>query len=306
MLLALLAACDLSPEPAEGSNLCGTIDAPSGAAAMRSVWIGTVAEGHTACESDTGGGWWGDTVLELETNLDTFEAEVEPGSYAVEVTAGNYSGCAAADVPDESTCAADVLVELGYMVPVDKPNVYLYPEAPTNVRVAIPAWKQITESEPRYPIGGWNVRAFPDGRLATKVGPRDFLFYELVYDVARFQTSEGWCVPGALAQPTIEDAMADMGFLANEIADFAEAWDASFPKAEWITVYPQVDDLSALVVEPTPAHMLRAWFLVADGCDDVVPPQLPTVPRVGYHASEWGIAFRAPLDRGEIVVEGWR
>ncbi len=295
-----------TPDPA--SNLCGTVVRPAEAPAEKTIWVVEVLDGETACVGgDSGGdGWWGDVVSTIDTERDHFEATVAPGTYGVEVSAGMYGGCAGVEITGTGTCEHELLVELGYDVPVDKPNVYLYPEAPAEIAVTIPAWRKITESEPRYPIGGWRVTAFPDGRLATKAGPRDYLFYELLFDPARFQTEAGWCVDGALAQASIEDAMADLGFLPNEITDFADAWDPSFPKAEWMTVYPQVDDLSALHIDPAPDHLVRAWFLVAEGCDDVVPPQLPAVARVGYHAAEWGIAFRAPLDRGEIVVEGWR
>lgn len=311
MLILALFACDAGDDTGKfdpSSNLCGTVSREAGAPEGGEVFVATVADGQTACVGgDTGGpGWIGEIVDEPELVDDTFQATVEPGTYGVEVVAGMYAGCGGVEVPDASTCAGELLVELGYSVPVDKPNVYLYPERPQDVRVAIPAWKKITESDPRYPVDGWKVRAFPDGRLATKAGPRDYLFYELAWDPTRFQTAEGWCVPGALAQATIEDAMADLGFLDNEIRDFSDAWDADFPEAEWMTVYPQVDDLSALVVEPPPDELLRAWFLVADGCEEVVPPQLAATPRVGYHAAEWGIAFRQPLFRDEILVEGWR
>jgi hypothetical protein len=305
---------DVDPEdwtPSDpASNLCVTIAGPAEAGTSGIGAIATVLEGETACVGgDTGGsGWWDETV---ETNIpyaaSHLEYTLDPGTYGVEISAlGMYSGCGGVEITGTGTCEHELLIELGYEVPVDKPNVYLYPEAPTKVAVTIPAWKKITESEPRYPVDGWRVTAYPDGRLATKAGPRDYLFYELMFDAGRFQTEDGWCVPGATAQASIEDAMADMGFLPNEITDFADAWDPIFPAAAWMTVYPQVDDLSALRIDPAPDHLLRAWFLVAEGCDAVVAPQIAPVPRTGFHAAEWGIAFRAPLDRGEILVEGWR
>lgn len=317
MFLLLLLGCPTADSPAEDtgswapdamSNLCGTILRPDEAPMETTIWVATVTKGETACEGgDTGGTvWWDKVVAEPVAAGDHFEATIPVGTYGVEVSAGLYSGCIGAKVLEQAPCDADVLVELGYMVPVDKPNVYLYPENTADIRVAVPAWQKITESEPRYPLGGWRVTAFPDGRLATKAGPRDFLFYELLFDVERFQTEAGWCVAGSVAQATIEDAMVDLGFLPNEVTDFADAWDDSFPSASYMTIYPQVTDLSLLHIDPAPHNLLRAWFLVADGCDAVVPPQLEPVPRVGYHAAEWGIAFRAPLDRAEIVVEGWR
>lgn len=309
MLLLALLGCPPAPEIDEGSNLCGTIVRNGGAPAASGVGVYEILEGEVPCTQDTGGagGWWGDLAASPVPDGDFFQAEVPVGTYGVEVYADDgYAGCAEVAVPDTTTCAADVTIALDEMVYADKPNLYLYPEVPTPVRVAIPAWKHITESEPRYPIDGWRAVAHPDGVLATPVGPRDYFFYEMTWDPSRFQTEEGWCVPGTTAQASIEDAMADLGFLDNEIADFAEAWDPTFPATRWMTVYPQFDDLAHLAIEPAPDNLLRAWFVVTDGCQSVRAPQLTPVERVGYHGAEWGVTFLKPLDRPEVIVEGWR
>lgn len=309
MLLFALAACP-SYEYDTGSNLCGTIDAPGSAPAVTGVAVMEVLDGKTACVGgDTGGsgGWWGEIVAEPAVDGDHFQATVEPGSYGIEVyTDGDWGGCGAAEVTDTTTCSADVVIEVAEMIYVDKPNVYLYPETPTRIDVRIPAWRRITESEPRYPVDGWKVTAFPDGRLATPVGQRDYLFYELNADTSRFQTDAGWCVRGGAAQASIEEVMDDLGFLPNEIADFADAWDPEFPAAEWMTVYPQIDTLTGLRIDPAPDNLLRAWFVVANGCQAVEAPVIERVDRAGYHAAEWGIAFTDDLDRPTVIVEGWR
>jgi hypothetical protein len=308
MFLLALFGC---PTPAieETSNLCGTIVRDADVPAATGVGVFTILDGEVPCYGDTGGGpgWWGDEVASPVPEGDFFQAEVPVGTYGVEVyTDSDYAGCAEVDVPDTTTCAADVSIELSEIVYADKPNVYLYPEVPTPVRVVLPAWKRITESEPRYPVDGWRAVAHPDGRLDTPVGPRDYFFYEMTWSPSRFQYEEGWCVPGRHAQASIEDAMADLGFLDNEIGDFADAWDATFPSAEWMTVYPQFDDIARLSIDPAPDNMLRAWFVVADGCQAVRAPQLDRVERVGYHGAEWGVTFLEPLDRPTVVVEGWR
>ncbi len=308
MLLTLLLACPTNEPTKEESNLCGTIVRPAGVTDEASVSVLAVLDGETACSGgDTGGsGWWGDEVASPVPDGNFFEAEVPVGTYGVEVIAGDYSGCTAAEVTGPETCSADITVELEETIFVDKPNVYLYPPSPTEIQVQIPAWRKITAADPAYPVEGWRVTAWPDGLLDTDAGERDFLFYELAFPPQRFQRDAGWCVRGNVAQATIEDAMADMGFLPNEIADFSEAWDGGFPKARWMTVYPQLDDLSRLNIQPEPEHLLRAWFLVTEGCARVQAPELPAVERSGYHAAEWGVAFLAPLDRPEVIVDGWR
>lgn len=309
MFLLALLGCPTAPEIDEGNNLCGTIVQDAGDPNPTGVGVFEVLDGRAPCTQDTGGGgdWWGEEVATPTPEDDFFQAAVPVGRYGVEVyTDGDYGGCAGVEVTDTTDCAAEVTIELEEISYADKPNIYLYPEVPTPVRVALPAWQRITESEPRYPLGGWRAVAHPDGLLTTPVGPRDFLFYEMTWDTKRFQFEEGWCVPGRTAQASIESTMEDLGFLDNEIADFSEAWDPTFPSAKWMTVYPQFDDLARLTIEPAPDNLLRAWFVVTDGCQDVRAPQIDPVERVGYHASEWGVVFLAPLDRPEVIVEGWR
>jgi hypothetical protein len=308
LLTLFIVSC--GPDFDADSNLCGEIDAPLGASGDYEVVVATVNDGMTACRGGDSGGpsWYGTTVAEPVVDGRYFDAEVEVGSYGVEAWdgSGEFRGCTAADVPDASTCAADIVVELQEYVPVDKPNLYLYPEVDTELSVRLPGWRRITAADPLYPPQGWTVEAHPDGRLTTAQGPRDFLFYEILWDAHRFQREEGWCAGASWAQATVEDSMADLGFLENEIADFAAAWDGGWPDAAFVTIYPQVEDLALLRIDPEPERLLRAWFLVEEGCQPVRPPHLERVERTGYHAAEWGVAFGEGLEADQIMVEGWR
>ncbi len=312
MLTLLLLACDIAPDTgthgfSDASNLCGRIERDSGAPAASGVNVVQVLDGETACVGgDTGGaGWWGDVVESPAPDGDFFEATVPAGSYGVEVYAGpDYSGCSAAVVADDSTCSADIVVRVSQQFEFDKPNLYLYPTERTDVSVRLPAWRQITESDPRYPVDGWRVTAWPDGELDTRVGERDFLFYEMNYDVGRLQQEQGWCVRGPLAQLSIESEMKDIGFLPTEIRDFATAWDGEFPETEWMTIYPQFTHLATVKIDPEPDSFLRAWYYVAPGCRAVEPVQPPDVVRTGFHAAEWGVGFESPLDAPDVVVHG--
>ena len=73
------------------------------------------------------------------------------------------------------------------------------------------------------------------------------LLEALVENIGVLSEESGCCVPGNLAQASIEDAMSDYGFLESEIEDFAEFWDPVFPDAKWITVRPKVEELPPLL-----------------------------------------------------------
>lgn len=296
---------DWDPE----STLCGTVtllDTGCGAPSSVNVW--TIFDGHTACDDDaifgdTGGGgsWvdWRDTLSDAPAVASSgrFESELAAGDYAVRLLEQCY-GCTAFSVTD-GDCAE---VELQYYEPsyADAPNVYIYPEQLTGVRVRVAGADRITASDPLYPRGGWTALAWPDGRLLTSEGTRDFLFYETALPDRYYQFSEGWCADGQHAQLSIEDAMVHYGFLDDEIADFSEFWDPVFPESGQVTVYPQVSDLPGLRIEPRPDHTLRVWFVVEPGCHAVTEPTIEEAIRQGFHAAEWGVVLDSDI-RPELV-----
>jgi hypothetical protein len=173
-----------------------------------------------------------------------FQATLEPGDYAAWLFDGCYA-CTAFTI-DEEGCT-QVSLQLQPVVYLDAPNVYLYPTETTRTQVRVPHPQAITAVAPEYPMGGWQATATPSGLLHTTEGPRDFLFYELALPSGVLSEESGCCVPGNLAQASIEDAMSDYGFLESEIEDFAEFWDPVFPDAKWITVRPKVEELPPLL-----------------------------------------------------------
>lgn len=297
------------PDWDDASTLCGHVSIVDdcGTALPPTVNVWTVASGTTPCWEDTGGGPdWRD-VLMADPPVDAggwFQDDVDAGDYALLATEGGCYGCMTVTVAD-GTCPV-VELEMAWQITADKPNVYLYPTAPTPVNVRIASPDRIVAEDPAYPDDGWRVVAHPDGRLATPEGPRDYLFYERTVDPARFQRDEGYCVPGRQAVAAMEDHLAALGFLPNEIDDFAEAWDADLPRVGWLTVYPQTEGLPALRIDPRPDHVLRAWYLVEEGCHAVRAPAIVPVERTGWHAAEWGVILASDLPREEAIVTGWR
>ncbi|MBN1334681.1 MAG: hypothetical protein JXB39_01840, partial [Deltaproteobacteria bacterium] len=276
-------------------NDCG-VDPPT-------VGIWSILPKAKACGDawDTGGASWRDAhETDLPVTEHTFEGEVPVGSWAATALASHCYGCTGFKVDDES--AAWVEIWMYDYTSVDAPYLYLYPEVPESMHVELFDPGVVTASDPPYPEEGWDLLALPDGTLLTEHGPRPFLFYELAVETERFQYDEGWCVPGRLAQATIEEAMEDLGFLPREIDDFAAFWDPQFPGAEWMTIYPQTRGLYRLPIRPRPDHLLRGIFVLEAGCRPVAPPDLEPVPREGTHAAEWGLLLLDGLDRPEIAV----
>lgn len=225
------------------------------------------------------------------------EAHLPAGVYEVWAAGDDWQGCIGVDVPELRLGARcePVSMELGQRdddpwVDSDAPNLYLYPTTPSTLSVRLPRPERLKATDPPYLGHGWEVAAWPDGRLSTQAGPRDFLFYEVRVALADFQRSAGWCSARSQALADMETAMATVGFLDREIADFAEFWDRELPAAPWLTVYPQRDPAPP-DIEPRPDHLLQLWFLVERGCAPVDAPDLAPTPRRAYHAADWGVVL---------------
>jgi len=293
-------------EFSDDATICGTVEltnTDTGCSEMpASVNVSAVLEDMSACAwRDTGmPREWGELVDEPAVVGNHFESFVEAGDYGVWVRDSECDGCLSVTTADGE--CQEVTLTVRQRIYVDAPNVYLYPTEPTFTRVRLPDPEALTATWPDYPRQGWSVLANPDGQLESRVGVHDYLFYELAFDKERFQREEGWCVPGPLGQESIEQAMELYGFRDNEIDDFAEFWDGEFPRAPWITVYPQVDTLPWIGVNPEPDSFLRAWFVLRDGCHPVDAPVIEPAERWGFHAAEWGVAALPPLEGAQVVL----
>jgi hypothetical protein len=323
LLLNLLFACEDKPdtnEPASepageftwdaDSTVCGQIeqDSEDCGGYPDSVTVWNIAPETTACSErgwDTGSEWvdWRESeaaVLTVDSE-GRFQGVLDAGEYGFTATSEDYCfGCQSEEVSGENCTMISLTIEEN--VSVDAPNIYLYPLEPTAVHVQVANPERITISDPVYPRGGWWAVAEPDGQLLTKEGWKDYLFYETLMPPKAFQRNEGWCVPGEQAQFSIEDSMADYGFLANEIIDFSDFWDSEFPQSKWMTVYPQVNDLLPVGISPSPDSFLRVWYLIEDGCKAVTPLEFEAPKRIGFHAAEWGVIISGGLKGPEVVM----
>lgn len=264
---------------------------------------GTEVSGRMEEEEDEDEGL-GEEPVRFDTTTDS------RGRWAACVLAGAWTVGAHDDTCDADDERVEVIagedLELDFDVDadcddegeVDKPNLYLYPVAPTRttVRLGLARGQRVLVSEPPY-AGGWAGVALPDGtwRQAGEVAP--FLFYEASLrsaQVAGFQREEGWCVSG----PAL-DAVAAMAalleayaFTSREVDDFVEGWRFDMPDAPAYRVWPQraVDHAVALSVEPQ-LRVERLWLVVEPdlACSPTPEPDVVPFDRDGPHGVEWGV-----------------
>ena len=176
----------------------------------------------------------------------------------------------------------------------EKPVIYLYPEAETEVTVSLDYDGELTCIYPAFDGGAsWSVTAAPDGTLTDAAGQTyNYLYWEGVSD-AEYNFSEGFCVPGGDTAAFLEDALADLGLNRREANEFIVYW---LPRMEGnpynliafqTTAYT---DHARLTVDPAPDTVLRvfmAWKPLERSVQ--LPPQTLDGPeRAGFTLVEWG------------------
>ena len=176
----------------------------------------------------------------------------------------------------------------------EKPVIYLYPEAETEVTVSLDYDGELTCVYPAFDGGAsWSVTAAPDGTLTDAAGQTySYLYWEGVSD-AEYDFSQGFCVPGGDTAAFLEDALADLGLTRREANEFIVYW---LPRMEGnaynliafqTTAYT---DHARLTVVPAPDTVLRvfmAWQPL-DAPVEIPAQELSAPERTGFTVVEWG------------------
>jgi hypothetical protein len=203
-----------------------------------------------------------------------------------------------------------------------KPNIYLYPEAETDVNVWLSFISpgRMTASEPDY-LEGWDVTVTPEGKISayepvyfidpetgepwpvpTRGEPAesyDFLFYE--GEVASpGQLDYGWVVDRGNVENFFLEKLAAYGFAGREIEDFVDYWAPRLVDYPKYAVYPQAgadyEKLVSMSVFPAPDSVLRVVFTIRglwEGAE-LAPtePVIATFERRGFTVAEWGVILK--------------
>ena len=151
-----------------------------------------------------------------------------------------------------------------------------------------------TYSEPAY-NGGWDVIAFPDGRLVDTHSRKEYpyLFWEGrggYYEIPE----QGFVVERVGVERLLREKLSLIGLNNTEIDDFVEYWVPEMQAKPYYFVTfmgnQAMDALAPLTVDPQPDTVIRVLmdFIPLDQPIDVEPLMLRTIPRKGFTVVEWG------------------
>lgn len=176
-----------------------------------------------------------------------------------------------------------------------KPVIYLYPQKETEVSVEL----DIDGTNPFfYPSynNGWTVTAHKDGTIEHNGNEYNYLFWEANQEdqLSRVTDDLGFCVKGSDAISFLEDKLDEVGFTAEEKADFITFWgpkiamnENNFVRFEW---NESCDKFAELNITPNPDNIYRLYILTSPISTEfaVKPQTLPKMDRSGFTVIEWG------------------
>jgi hypothetical protein len=186
-----------------------------------------------------------------------------------------------------------------WVVPTqEKPVIYLYPEQEQNVYVALDYSGEIIADYPKYneEIKGWNVTAYPDGRLINHEDNEEYsyLFWEgILAEPVEWDFSKGFVVKGEDTKDFLQNILPQMGLSTVEYNEFIVYWFPLMQNNPYNLIHfaqEQYTDTAALTISPEPDSLLRV-FMVYKALEErieIEEQQIEPFERKGFTVVEWG------------------
>ena len=176
--------------------------------------------------------------------------------------------------------------------PTGKPVIYLYPTQPTDCTVTLD-YDAFTYTYPAY-NGGWQVTAYPDGRLVNKADGSEhyYLFWE-GNERIQWDFDSGFVVAGRDTESFLREKLSYLGLTAREANDFITYWVPRMKDAPYNLITfagEQYEELAPLTVTPQPDSVLRVHMVFRQLKEPVEIPaqELKPFKREGFTVVEWG------------------
>lgn len=183
----------------------------------------------------------------------------------------------------------------GWWTPECKPAIYLYPKEKTDINVKVEPKGYLTYTDPKYPVGGWQVVAYPDGKISTNGKDYNYLYYESKIKDSEINKPDTGFIVAFNELPNLYDQiLPKLGLNGNETKDFKEYWEKYLPRSPYYFVgimdERSIEKIEPLSVNPKPESVIRVrlYFEAMDKKISFKEPTIITPKRTGYTLVEWG------------------
>lgn len=189
---------------------------------------------------------------------------------------------------------------IDWMSPYCKPAIYLYPQKETNVTVKVEPKGSFTLTIPPYTKAGWNVTAFPDGRIVSDGHTYPYLYWEAsMPDKVIKVPQDGYVVAYGDLSNLFTTILPQLGLNYTEAKAFKEYWLKALPHSPYyfVGILPEddIDYMAPLTVSPKPNSVRRVslYFKALEQKETVKAPHFAPFTRKGFTVIEWGGLFKA-------------
>lgn len=181
---------------------------------------------------------------------------------------------------------------------VGKPVLYLYPQKKQDISVQLQYKGKIIADYPKYDeqIHGWNVTAYPDGKLINHADGREYsyLFWEGIPDPqVRWNMTSGFVVKGEDTDEFLQDTLSAMGLTPKEYNEFVVYWYPQMKNNPYNIIHfadEEYTKTAPLTITPAPDSLLRVFMVFKPSDTYMELPQQEIKPfvRKGFSVVEWG------------------
>ncbi|MBI2596445.1 hypothetical protein HYW46_06990 [Candidatus Daviesbacteria bacterium] len=206
-----------------------------------------------------------------------------------------------------------------------KPAIYLYPPVKTLVNVRVKTKGELIYTDPKYPEGGWNVIAFPDGTIHNLPTSNNqsltsnlqltypYLYYESrVPDKLINIPNDGYIVTFDKLSFLYDLLLPKLGLDTKQASDFKEYWSKALPYSPYYFVgimsQEDINSIEPLEITPKPDSINRVrlyfksldkkptdsisnfQFQISNFKSSNYQPLTPNLqaPSSNFHVTEWG------------------
>ncbi|MCK5490910.1 MAG: hypothetical protein KAI67_03640 [Candidatus Pacebacteria bacterium] len=179
-----------------------------------------------------------------------------------------------------------------------KPVIYLYPQQKQDVYVNLEHKGKFIATYPEYDyeIKGWEVTAYPDGKIINNADNREYsyLFWEgESYDGIEYDFSKGFVIEGKDTVEFLQKKLEQIGLTPKEYNEFIVYWYPKMKDNKFNYVYfagSEYTDTAVLNITPEPDSILRV-FMIFKSLEEKIEIQsqdLKPFERKGFVVVEWG------------------
>ena len=181
----------------------------------------------------------------------------------------------------------------------DKPVIYLYPEKKQKINVKVTPKTDFLFTYPKYPTTGWDVVAYPSGKIDYENRTYNYLFWEGTYPtIIEENIRTGFIVNSDTLIQFLENTLTTIGLNNLEQTDFITYWAPRLMENRLNLIHFHFNEdvekhIAQLEIHPTPNSLIRI-FMTAHGVDEkesILSQRIPSFKRKGYTVVEWGGSY---------------